>query len=161
MRSNSRLFFPLILVFLMLQVSCFSRKDRQAETESVESTETVSEKAQKVPATKPTEKQITQIPKVNVFLEVSGGMVGFMPKGGAGVQASSFQNKVAGLLTEVNYSKAVQNKDFYFIREKNGTSQLQKSTYPEVLKTVSAGITNPALGTELPEMLEQILKESG
>ena len=164
MRRTSRLFFPFLLVFLMLQASCFSRKDRQAETESVEATETVSSGTEKVPAAKPAqpaENQITSIPKVNVFLEVSGGMVGFMPKGGAGSDATNFQKKVAGLLTEVNYSKAIQNKDFYFIREKNGTSQLQKSTYPEVLKTVSAGIQNPALGTELPEMLEQILKESG
>ncbi|MBK0404653.1 hypothetical protein I5M27_16790 [Adhaeribacter sp. BT258] len=164
MRSNSRLFFPLLLVFLMLQFSCFTRKDRQAETESVEATETVSSEAEKVPATKPTsttENQITSIPKVNVFLEVSGGMVGFMPKGGAASEGTNFQKSVAGLLTEVNYSKAVQQKDFYFIREKNGTSQLQKSTYNDVLKTVSSGIPNPALGTELPEMLEQILKESG
>ncbi|KAA9339001.1 hypothetical protein [Adhaeribacter soli] len=164
MRRTSRLFFPLLLVFLMLQVSCFSRKDRQAETDATEPTQTVFSGTEKGPAAKPaqpTEKQITSIPKVNLFLEVSGGMVGFMPKGGAGSDATNFQKKVAGLLTEVNYSKAIQSKDFYFIREKNGTSQLQKSTYPEVLKTVSAGIQNPALGTELPEMLEQILKESG
>jgi hypothetical protein len=164
MRSNSRLFFPLIFTFLTLQVSCFTRKDKPAETESAESTETVASEAKKSNNTnvaQTTQKQISSIPHVNVFLEVSGGMVGFMPKGSAGAQATNFQNKVAGLLTEVNYSKAVQYKDFYFIREKNGTSQLQKSTYPEVLKTVSAGIQNPALGTELPEMLEQILKESG
>src|SRR5690606_11186812 len=94
------------------------------------------------------------------FLEVTGGMVGFMPKGAAATQATNFQKSMAGLLTEVNYNKAVEAQDFYFIREKNGTSQLQKSTYNDVLKTVSAGIQNPALGTELPEMLEQILKES-
>lgn len=164
MRRTFRLFFPPCLLFLALLSSCFSRKDKQAETEPAAATETVPDKAEKPTSTKPyqpAENQITSIPKVNVFLEVSGGMVGFMPKGGAGSDATNFQKKVAGLLTEVNYNKAVQQKDFYFIREKNGTSQLQKSTYPEVLKTVSAGIQKPALGTELPEMLEQILKESG
>lgn len=164
MRRTSRLFYPLCLIFLTLQISCFTRKDKQAETDSTEATETVSKEAEKSASTKPSKlakPQITQIPNVNVFLEVSGGMSGFMPTGGAGIEATSFQNRVAGLFTEVNYSKAVKNRSFYFIREKNGTSQLQKSTYNEVLKTVSAGIQYPALGTELPEMLEQILNESG
>ena len=160
MRRTSRLIFPLCLVFLTLQVSCFTRKDKHAENTASESTKKVTSESKKVPV-KPAHNQITQIPKVNVFLEVSGGMAGFMPKGGAGTEATSFQNRVAGLFTEVNYNKTIQNRNFYFIREKNGTSQLQKSTYNETLKTVSAGIQNPALGTELPEMLEQILKESG
>ena len=165
MRRSNLKNLPALLVIMLLTVSCFSRKDRATEETSTEPTQT-EETAEAPPknardnAPKTAVQPSQQIQKVNVFLEASGGMVGFMPRGGAASSATPFQNKVAGLFTEINFSKAVGKKDYYYILEKNGNSLLQKSTYNDLLKTVSSGIEKPALGTELPEMLEGILKES-
>lgn len=165
MRKSKLISLPAWLVIMLLTVSCFSRKDRATEETSTEPTQT--EETTTAPAKNATVNEpktpaqpSQQIRKVNVFLEASGGMVGFMPRGGAASSATPFQNKIAGLFTEINFNKAVGKKDYYYILEKNGQSLLQKSTYNDLLKTVSAGIEKPALGTELPEMLEGILKES-
>lgn len=107
-----------------------------------------------------TPEQKSQALKVNVFLEVSGGMVGFMPKGSPATRETEFQANVASLLANVNHNKDIKSKNFYYIKEKDGNSELVKENYQQVLNTVSGGVTNPALGTELPEMLEQILRES-
>src|SRR5687767_893334 len=115
MRRFNLMNLPVLLVLMVLTVSCFSRKDRATEETSTESTQT--EETTEAPtknardnAQKPAVQPSQQIQKVNVFLEASGGMVGFMPRGGASSAATPFQNKVAGLFTEINFNKAVGNK---------------------------------------------------
>src|SRR5690349_16118152 len=110
MRRSNLMNLPALLVMMMLTVSCFSRKDRATEETSTEPTQT--EETTKAPAETPNQnarentpktavQPSQQIHKVNVFLEASGGMVGFMPRGGAASSATPFQNKVAGLFTEI------------------------------------------------------------
>lgn len=165
MRKSTLMNVPAWLVIMLLTVSCFTRKDRATEEISTEPTQT--EEPAKAPSVNdkssipPTVKETAvQIRKVNFFLEASGGMAGFMPRGQANADAVPFQKNIAGLLSEINFSKFIGERDYYYILEKNGMSLLQKSSYNDLLKTVSAGIEKPALGTELPEMLEGILKES-
>jgi hypothetical protein len=95
---------------------------------------------------------------VRFFLEYSGGMKGFMPEGSAGREATEFQKRVGGLVTETQVSPLISSKQFFLINT-NGSPHEQP--FNKVLETVGGLNSSAALGTELPQMLSGIMALPG
>ena len=115
------------------------------------------------PATKPTKgpKSTTEAPAlteaaplhVSVFLEYSGGMKGFVPRGSADKPATEFQQRIGALITETQVSGAVAERKYYLCE--NAAPQAVK--FEQLRDVVQGEVNQAALGTELPAMLEGIL----
>lgn len=91
---------------------------------------------------------------VNVFLELSGGMKGFMPLNTAERLPTAFQNRVSNLASKTNSSPDIAKAQFLL-----GLNEKSNSVEYIHLRDVLQGQTKAAaLGTELPTMLESLLK---
>ncbi len=97
--------------------------------------------------------------QINVFVDMSGGMQGFVHPVAAGATGSGFQQTVTELLSAVNAQKAAQPA-YYFFKESTPADArlLVPSTYAAMRSTVSGGLKNAARGSELPQMLSEALK---
>ena len=110
-------------------------------------------------ATKPTKKAPVEVAAapaplpVSVFLEYSGGMKGFVPRGNAGTAATEFQQRIGALLTETQVSSAVAERH-YFLCE---NAEPKSVTFEQLRDVVQGEESKAALGTELPQMLAGIL----
>jgi hypothetical protein len=91
--------------------------------------------------------------RVSVFLEYSGGMKGFVPRGGADTPPTEFQQRIGGLLTETQVSGVVAERK-YFLCENAAPRAVQ---FAQMRDVVQGEVSQAALGTELPQMLEGIL----
>ena len=91
--------------------------------------------------------------RVNVFLEYSGGMKGFVPRGGADKPATEFQRRIGALITETQVSGAVAERKYYLCE--NAAPRPVK--FEQLRDVVQGEVSQAALGTELPEMLSGIL----
>ena len=92
---------------------------------------------------------------VSVFLEYSGGMKGFVPRGAAGTPATEFQKRIGALITETQVSPMVAERKFYLCE--NAAPKVVK--FEQLRNLVQGNVTQAALGTELPQMLEGILSQ--
>ncbi|MDB5267907.1 MAG: hypothetical protein JWP58_947 [Hymenobacter sp.] len=90
---------------------------------------------------------------VSVFLEYSGGMKGFVPRGGADQPATEFQQRIGALITETQVSGAVAERKYYLCE--NAAPRPVK--FEQLRDVVQGEVSQAALGTELPQMLEGIL----
>ena len=90
---------------------------------------------------------------VSIFLEYSGGMKGFVPRGGADKPATEFQQRIGALITETQVSGAVAERKYYLCE--NAAPRPVK--FQEMRDVVQGEVSQAALGTELPQMLEGIL----
>ncbi len=101
----------------------------------------------------------SKVKQINVLVDASGGMQGFMHANAPGEAGSGFQQTVAALLSDVNGQHGAPAA-YYFVKEGTGSDPriLVPTTYNELTGAVSAGIPKPALGTELPLMLAEALK---
>ena len=103
-----------------------------------------------------------KINQINVFVDMSGGMQGFVRPVGPGERGSGFQRTVTELLSGVNRQQAREQARaaYYFFKESTAADPrlLVPSTYPEMTATVSGGLKNAARGSELPQMLTEALK---
>lgn len=90
---------------------------------------------------------------VSVFLEYSGGMKGFVPRGGADKPATEFQKRIGALITETQVNGAVAERKYYLCE--NAAPRSVK--FEELRDVVQGEVSQAALGTELPQMLEGIL----
>ena len=90
---------------------------------------------------------------VSVFLEYSGGMKGFVPRGGADKPATEFQKRIGALITETQVSGAVAERKYYLCE--NAAPRPVK--FEQLRDVVQGEVSQAALGTELPQMLEGIL----
>ncbi|GAB2849924.1 hypothetical protein [Hymenobacter ruber] len=90
---------------------------------------------------------------VSVFLEYSGGMKGFVPRGGADKPATEFQQRIGALITETQVSGAVAERKYYLCE--NAAPRPVK--FEQLRDVVQGEVSQAALGTELPQMLEGIL----
>ena len=90
---------------------------------------------------------------VSVFLEYSGGMKGFVPRGGADKPATEFQKRIGALITETQVNGAVADRKYYLCE--NAAPRPVK--FEEMRDVVQGEVSQAALGTELPQMLEGIL----
>lgn len=99
------------------------------------------------------------ISQLNVYLDASTGMRGFMHANAPGSLGSAFQRTVSEVLSNVNELPGA-GKAYYFVQESTPKDPrvLRSATYGEVSSTVSTGIKSPALGTEMPTMLREVLQ---
>ena len=97
--------------------------------------------------------------QLNVFVDISTGMRGFMKANRPGDPGSQFQQTVTGLLSDVNATPGAQPA-YYFVGQPTPQAPggLMPTTYNELTQTVAVGMKNAASGTEMPEMLRQILR---
>ena len=122
--SSFRL-LPALALGLLLLPGCYSRKDIKEEAGAETPTEVPPTEAPGAVAPKetttaevaPAAASSGPLAQVNVFLEVSGSMEGFMPKTGASGANTRFQQHVAQFLSEVNRNSA-RRKTFLRIEEK-------------------------------------------
>ncbi|MFD1469287.1 hypothetical protein ACFQ48_13730 [Hymenobacter caeli] len=100
-----------------------------------------------------------KIGQINVLVDASGGMQGFMHANAPGEPGSNFQQTVAALLSDVNGQHGAPAA-YYFVKEATGADPriLVPTSYGALTSAVSTGIQRPALGTELPLMLAEALK---
>jgi hypothetical protein len=91
--------------------------------------------------------------QANLFLELSGGMRGFMPANTTATEPTAFQQRVSLLASRTNSSPAVADTKFWLSLNKAP----QASTYAHFREIVQGDTHEAALGTELPTMLENIL----
>jgi len=91
--------------------------------------------------------------RVNVFLEYSGGMKGFVPRGGADKPATEFQQRIGALITETLVSPAVADRKYYLCEN----AAPRAVPFQQLRDVVQGEVNQAALGTELPQMLEGIL----
>lgn len=91
--------------------------------------------------------------QANVFLELSGGMRGFMPANTTATEPTAFQQQVGLLASRTHSSPAVADTKFWLSLNKAP----QASTYAHFREVVQGDTHEAALGTELPTMLENIL----
>ncbi|GAB3637502.1 hypothetical protein GCM10027422_30920 [Hymenobacter arcticus] len=98
--------------------------------------------------------------QVSVFVDASTGMRGFMHPNTPGETGSQFQRTITELLSNINGQRAAQAPAYYFVQESTPSNPraLRPTTYAELSNTVSTGIEKPALGTEMPTMLREVLK---
>ena len=91
--------------------------------------------------------------RVSIFLEYSGGMKGFVPRGGAGKPATEFQQRIGALITETQVSGAVAERKYYLCEN----AAPRAVPFQQLRDVVQGEVNQAALGTELPQMLEGIL----
>ncbi|MCB2378707.1 hypothetical protein LGH70_13985 [Hymenobacter sp. BT635] len=158
MTSSFRL-LPALALGLLLLPGCYSRKDikEEAGTETppeVPPTEVpgaVAPKESTAAEVAPAAAGSGPLAQVNVFLEVSGSMEGFMPKTGADASNTRFQQHVAQFLSEVNRSSAAR-KTYFRIKEKP-----YRDSYQQLSQTVRSGIQQPASSTNIPTVLDTLV----
>ncbi|MDF7813207.1 hypothetical protein [Hymenobacter sp. YC55] len=108
------------------------------------------------PKTEETTNKTTGLRQLNVFVDISGGMQGFVRANRPGDPGSEFQRTVTALLSDVQ-GRTTQGTTagYYFVKE---NPVVQPTSYAELSQTISRGIENPAAGTEMPDMLREVLK---
>ncbi|WP_143163974.1 hypothetical protein [Hymenobacter daecheongensis] len=152
---------PALTVGLLL-AGCYSRSDMKGEkatapaasTETAAPDENATTPAPTADATNnsaPATAAAGPLAQVNVFLEVSGSMEGFMPKTGADAANTRFQQHVAQFLSEVNRSSAAR-KTYFRIKEKP-----YRDSYQQLSQTVRSGIQQPASSTDIPTVLDTLV----
>ena len=118
----------------------------------------------KAPVAAATAAAAPQVRHINVFVDMSGGMGGFMRANNPSKNetGSAFQRTVTDLLSDVNRlaPRLAAPPAYYFFKEKEPANPrvLVPSTYADMTGTVSGGLQNAARGSELPQMLSEALK---
>lgn len=98
---------------------------------------------------------------VNVYLEISNGMKGFMPTPAAGKEATTFQNNLNKLLSEVEDGRYVAEKGFYLAKEDaKNRPVLDSVSYNTMKSYIVSGIKDDVRGTPLPALLQAALQKS-
>src|SRR5688572_15929522 len=139
---------PAVLAcFLLLLISaCNNKSEQKAETKST--TSTAGKEKPAAPAAN------TTIGRVNVFLEVSGSMKGFMPTNKAeGI--TQFQQTIDPFLATIQQSNIIQNKGYFEVREKP-----YPINYDQLSRTVRYGIQQSASSTTIPAILDSIISQN-
>ncbi|UOQ99005.1 hypothetical protein MUN81_05810 [Hymenobacter sp. 5317J-9] len=121
-------------------------------SEPAETTASKPTKGAKPATTTPAEAEAAPL-NVSVFLEYSGGMKGFVPRGGADKPPTEFQQRIGALITETQVNGAVANRKYYLCEN----AAPKAVPFSELRNLVQGNVTQAALGTELPQMLEGIL----
>ncbi|WP_139361828.1 hypothetical protein [Hymenobacter sp. CRA2] len=143
----------------LLLAGCYSRSDIDAgqsdKPSSPEAPATQSpaqpapSKAAAKPATPSTGE--ARFPRVNVFLEVSGSMQGFMPASGADARTTQFQQQVSEWLSGLERDQRVAQRGYFRIADRPLTD-----SYKALSETVRRGISQPAKSTSIPAILDTV-----
>ncbi|GAB2536954.1 hypothetical protein [Rufibacter soli] len=161
MRSSKVLLLSIALVF----TGCYKK-----ETKLEESTSQVAQEQAK-PAAKPNA-SAAKVPvesppatastvDVNLYLEISNGMKGFIPPPAPDKPPTAFQTRLNQLISEIQDGRYVKSKRFYLAKENNqGKPVLDSVSYSTLKNTISSGIKADVRGTPLPDMLQAALAKS-
>ena len=95
--------------------------------------------------------------RVSMFLELSGGMRGFMPANAPDTQPTEFQTYISQLASRTRSSPAVTEAQFLLALQDTPAP----TTYKHFRDVVQGDTREAAPGTELPDMLETILGQPG
>ncbi|RTQ53643.1 hypothetical protein EJV47_02595 [Hymenobacter gummosus] len=107
------------------------------------------------PAAKSTAPAAATPLNVSMFLELSGGMKGFMPVNTPATRPTEFQERVSQLASRTRSSPAVNDAQFLLALKETPTA----TDYNHFRSVVQGDTHEAALGTELPSMLENILAQ--
>ncbi|KUG06176.1 hypothetical protein [Solirubrum puertoriconensis] len=89
--------------------------------------------------------------RVNVFLEVSGSMQGFMPATGADARTTQFQQQVSEWLSALERDTRLSQRSYYRIADRPVAD-----SYRALSETVRRGIREPAKSTSIPAILDTV-----
>ncbi|MGV3503296.1 MAG: hypothetical protein ACO1O1_06280 [Adhaeribacter sp.] len=131
---------------LFLLLSVFSCSSDKSTTENTETTATKQADKKAAPPAAP-----TSIPQVNVFLEVSGSMKGFMPSDQSkGI--TEFQKTLDPFLAGIQQNSSIGGRSYFEVREKP-----YPLDYDKISQTVRYGIKQSASSTTIPAILDSII----
>ncbi|WP_162426089.1 hypothetical protein [Pontibacter pudoricolor] len=163
-KSVFLLYVPLLCILSVLCGGCYKKQDAVKETDPISTTNTQTEKtvesAKSSATTTPAETAPTRV-NVNVYLEISNGMKGFMPTPTTGKAATTFQNNLLKLISEVQDGRYVAEKGFYLAKEDAQSRPVLDSVSYNTMKSyIVSGIKDDVRGTPLPAMLKSALQKS-
>ncbi|WP_161887606.1 hypothetical protein [Pontibacter russatus] len=151
--------YMLLLCMTLLLTGCF--KKQSGDEETAPGAATPSQKDKPAASASPAETTAPEKVDVNVYLEISNGMKGFMPQATAGKEATTFQDKVLNLLSEVQDGRYVSDKGFYLAKEDQQSRPVLDSVSYNTMKSyVVSGIKDDVRGTPLPALLQTALQNS-
>ena len=145
----------LLAASVLVLPGCTAPGENQTATQAP----TVPKTTTKTPAS--TAPAATALQQVQVFVDMSGGMNGFVPVNKPGEAGSEFQQTVTALLSGVEgeASRGVRTS-YFFVKEATAQSNsvLLPASYATVSQSVSSGIRNAAKGSDLTTMLREVLR---
>ncbi|GGK68105.1 hypothetical protein GCM10011405_15150 [Rufibacter glacialis] len=98
---------------------------------------------------------------VDLYLEVSNGMKGFMPPPAADKEPTTFQSRLNKLISEVQDGVYVDDHRYYLAKQNaQGNPVLDSVSYGVLKNTIVSGINADVRGTPLPQLLEAALQNS-
>lgn len=153
--SKSTLMF---LLCGMLLSGCFQKSDQALE--EIGSPVSSDVTAPKIIAASPANEVTPTSVNVNVYLEISNGMKGFMPAPTAGKKPTEFQSRVVKMLSDVQYGGAASTSYFYAMEDKQSKPALDSVSFDVLKSTITSGIQSDVRGTPLPELIKQALEKS-
>ncbi|WP_026463604.1 hypothetical protein [Adhaeribacter aquaticus] len=141
-------FRKLTAVFLLLLVFTFSCSPDKKQKENTSRTTASPEKNKVAPVA------TNNINQVNVYLEVSGSMKGFMPTNKAN-GITGFQKIIDPFLATIQQSNTIQRKSYFEVREKPYAID-----YEKLAQTVRYGIQQSASSTTIPAILDSVISKN-
>jgi hypothetical protein len=152
----------LLLGAVLVLSGCYTRQNQDnqdPETASAPSNRE-GQPGEAGPGTTPANRAPQKV-NVNVYLEISNGMKGFMPPPAAGKEPTVFQRHLNQVMSEVQDGRYVGQKGFYLAKQdQQGRPVLDSVSYNTFKTTVVSGIQSNVLGTPLPAMLQAALEKS-
>ncbi|MFB9862062.1 hypothetical protein [Rufibacter immobilis] len=150
-----------LLCATLLFSGCYKKETQNAETAPAAPTTSVEKPSQKAETPKPGAAVVNAKVNVDLYLEISNGMKGFMPPAAADKEPTAFQTRLTRLVSEVQDGIYVDAKRFYLARENGqGNPILDSVSYNTLKNTVVSGIKADVRGTPLPQMLQAALENS-
>ncbi|GAA4437496.1 hypothetical protein GCM10023188_31760 [Pontibacter saemangeumensis] len=157
----TRNLYVLLFCTALTLSGCYTR---QSEGDETDPTTTAPAQEEERVAPTPATKTPAAAPEkvdVNVYLEISNGMKGFMPTAAAGKEATGFQQNLLKLLSEVQDGRYVAEKGFYLAKEDAQSRPVLDSVSYNTMKSyIVSGIKDDVRGTPLPAMLKAALQKS-
>ncbi|WP_162055913.1 hypothetical protein [Pontibacter pamirensis] len=153
--------YTLLLCIVLTLSGCFKKQSAGDESDTeINPTAQTGEAASPTTATTAENAAPSKV-NVNLYLEISNGMKGFMPSATAGKEATTFQNNLNKLLSEVQDGRYVANKGFYLAKEDaKSRPVLDSVSYNTIKSYIVSGIKDDVRGTPLPAMLQAALQNS-
>ncbi|WP_207434408.1 hypothetical protein [Sabulibacter ruber] len=154
----------LLLCGALALSGCYKKENRTGETSpqnppAQEETTAQPRTTTKTPEANPA--TASQKVDIDLYLEISNGMKGFMPPPAADKEPTVFQNRLNKLISEVQDGIYVDAKRYYMAREdRQGRPVLDSVAYGTLKNTIVSGIKADVRGTPLPDMLRAALENT-
>lgn len=149
-----------LLGIALVLTGCYKKQEGNETDEPVSTATKQTKQTTEATAQEPAEKTPATV-NVNVYLEISNGMKGFMPPSVAGKEATEFQIRMNKLISEVQNGRYVERQAFYLAREDAQSRPVLDSVSYNVMRNyIANGIRDDVRGTPLPDMLHAALQQS-